>query len=140
MPRYLIQISYTPEAWKALVASPQDRIAAVRPAVEKLGGKLVGGYFAFGEYDIVAISEMPDNVSAAATSIAFAGGGMCKSVKTTPLLTTAEAAEALKKAASSGYRPPRPQLLVNCKRRWRLKQERAGEQWPSGAHPFGLFY
>jgi hypothetical protein len=47
---------------------------------------------------------MPDNVAAAAIAIAFAGGGACKSVKTTPLMTTAEALDAAKKAAGSGYR------------------------------------
>lgn len=76
----------------------------MRPAVENLGGKLQEGWFAFGDYDIVCIAEMPDNVAAAAIAIAFAGGGACKSVKTTPLMSTAEAVEALKKASRAGYR------------------------------------
>ena len=105
MSLYLAQIAYTPEAWQALVRNPQDRFEAVRPAVEKLGGKLVSAWFAFGDYDIVAVTGMPSNVAAAAISIAFAAGGACKAVKTTPLLTTAEALEALKAAGTSGYRP-----------------------------------
>jgi len=105
MSLYLAQIAYTPEAWQALVRNPQDRFEAVRPAVEKLGGKLVSAWFAFGDYDIVAVTDMPSNVAAAAISIAFAAGGACKTVKTTPLLTTAEALEALKAAGTSGYRP-----------------------------------
>ena len=36
--------------------------------------------------------------------MAFAAGGSVKAVKTTPLLTAAEAVEALKKAGESGYR------------------------------------
>jgi len=105
MPHYLQQISYTPDGWQALVKNPQDRIEAVRPAIEKLGGKIEGAWFAFGDHDIVIIVEMPSNVDVAAFAIAVAGGGSCKSVKTTPLLTTAEAVEAMKKAAGSGYRP-----------------------------------
>ena len=105
MPHYLSQVAYTPEAWSALVKNPQNRIEAVRPAVEKLGGKIVSGYFAFGDYDVVVILEMPDHVAAAALAVAFAAGGACKDVKTTPLMTTAEGIEALKKAASSGYKP-----------------------------------
>ena len=31
-------------------------------------------YFAFGQYDAVLITEMPDNVSAAAIALAFAAG------------------------------------------------------------------
>jgi uncharacterized protein with GYD domain len=105
MPLYLTQVAYTQESWQALINNPRDRMDAIRPALEKLGGKVINGYFAFGDYDIVAITEMPDNVSAAAMAIAFAAGGSCKSVKTTPLLTTAEGIEALRKAADAGYRP-----------------------------------
>ena len=105
MPNYLHQVAYTTESWQALISQPQDRLEAVRSAIEKLGGKLVHGWFAFGDYDIVAITEMPDNVSAAAISIAFAGGGACKSVHTTPLLNQQEAVSAMKKAGESGYRP-----------------------------------
>jgi uncharacterized protein with GYD domain len=105
MPLYLTQVAYTQESWSALINNPQNRIEAIRPAVEKLGGKVINGYFAFGDYDIVAITEMPDNTSAAAIAIAFAAGGACKSVKTTPLLTTAEGIDALKKAAETPYRP-----------------------------------
>jgi uncharacterized protein with GYD domain len=104
MPFFLHQASYTPEAWARLVASPQDRLDAVRGPIEKLGGRIHTFYFAFGDHDVVAITEMPDNVSAAAISIAFAAGGAVRNTKTTPLMTTAETVEALKKAGSSGYR------------------------------------
>lgn len=105
MPQYLHQVAYSHEGWEALVKHPQDRIEAVRPAVEKLGGKIVNAWFAFGEYDVVVVTEMPDNVSAAGISMAFAGGGACKAVQTTPLLSVKEAVEAMKKAGQSGYRP-----------------------------------
>ena len=104
MAHFLAQVGYSPEGWQALVKSPQNRIEAVRPAIEKLGGKIETGYFAFGEYDVVVIFLMPENVNAAAFAIAVAAGGACKSVKTTPLLTTAEAVEAMKKASTAGYR------------------------------------
>lgn len=105
MPLYLTQVAYTQESWQALIKNPQDRIEAIRPAIKKLGGKVISGYFAFGDYDIVAITEMPDAISAAAIAIAFAAGGACKTVKTTPLLSTAEAVDAMKKAAASPYKP-----------------------------------
>jgi uncharacterized protein with GYD domain len=104
MPHYLVQVAYNESAWKALIQNPQDRMEAVRPAVESLGGKINDGYFAFGDYDAVVIVEMPDNVAASALAIAFAGGGACKTVKTIPLMTSAEAVEAFKKASRTGYR------------------------------------
>lgn len=105
MPVYLHQVAYSREGWQALLAQPQDRVEAVRPAVEKLGGKIRNAWFAFGEYDIVLITEMPDNVSAAAIAIAFAGGGACKSVQTTPLMSAEEAVQAMRKATEAGYHP-----------------------------------
>ena len=105
MPSFLHQVAYSREGWQALLSHPQDRIEAVRPAVEKLGGKIKEAWFSFGDYDVVLITEMPDSVSAAAIAIAFAGGGACKSVQTTPLLSTQEAILAMKKASESGYRP-----------------------------------
>lgn len=62
-------------------------------------------YYAFGEYDIVMISEAPDNVTVASIIIAAAGGAV-GSVKTTPLMTAAEGMEAIKKAGAVAYPPP----------------------------------
>ena len=106
MPYYMLQAAYTPEAWKAMVKSPQNRMDAIRPAVEKLGGQIEGGWLAFGEYDVVVICQLPNNVSAAAFSMAGAAGGAVKAIKTTPLMTPEEAMEAMRKANGVGYQPP----------------------------------
>jgi uncharacterized protein with GYD domain len=60
----------------------------------------------FGEYDAHVILQAPDNVTAAALSLAAAAGGSVKAVKTTPLMTMEEGMQAMRKAASAGYRPP----------------------------------
>jgi uncharacterized protein with GYD domain len=60
----------------------------------------------FGEYDIILVVDMPDNVSAAAISIAAAAGGAVKAIKTTPLMTMEEGIEAMRKGAAAGYRAP----------------------------------
>src|SRR5271157_3046576 len=94
MAHYLLQAAYTSEAWANMVKNPQDRIGIISKAVQNLGGNVVGGWLSFGEYDTVAILEMPDDVTAAAFSMAVAAGGACKSVKTTPLLSVSEGIEA----------------------------------------------
>jgi uncharacterized protein with GYD domain len=104
MPFYLHQVSYTPEALARLIANPQDRFEAVRGPIEKLGGKIKDSYFAFGPCDAVMITEMPNNVSAAAIALAFAAGGALKSCQTTALMTTAEALDAARKAGTCGYK------------------------------------
>lgn len=98
------QVKYTKEAWARLMQNPQDRLEAVRGPIEKLGGKMHTSFFAFGSYDVLAITEFSDNISAAAISIAFAAGGAVADIQTIPLLTAAQAVEALRKAGSCGYR------------------------------------
>jgi uncharacterized protein with GYD domain len=104
VPYFLTQASYTPEAWNALIHNPHDRFEALRPTVEKLGGKIVNAFYAYGEYDVVLILEM-DETSAAALAVAAGGSGALKSIKTTQLMTATQGMEILKKAAACGYKP-----------------------------------
>jgi len=104
MPHYCHQVSYTKEAWASLMADPQDRLDIVRIPIEKLGGKLHSAFFAFGPFDVIAITEMPDNISAAAIAIAFAAGGAVANIQTTPLMSAAQAIEAMRKAGTCGYK------------------------------------
>jgi uncharacterized protein with GYD domain len=106
MAYFLLQGAYTSEAWKSLVKKPVNRIEVVRPIIEKLGGSVEGAWLSFGDYDVVLIMQMPDNVSAAAFSLAVAASGAFKTHKTTPLMTMADGVEAMKKAGGAGYRPP----------------------------------
>jgi uncharacterized protein with GYD domain len=104
VPLYLGRFKYTQDAIKAMVGNPQDRSAAAREAVESLGGKLLGFWFTFGEYDGAFLAEAPDNATAAAVAMATGAAGV--SLETTVLLDMDEAQEAMRKAASVTYRPP----------------------------------
>jgi uncharacterized protein with GYD domain len=106
MPLYLGRFSYTTDAMRALVSQPQDRSAAAREVAESLGGKLLGFWFAFGEFDGVFLMEAPDNASAAALAMAVGGGGALSELETTVLLDMDEAQDAMRKAAAATYRPP----------------------------------
>ena len=106
MAHYMIQTAFTPEAWATMLKNPQNRAEQVRPMIEKLGGKLEGYWSCFGDYDTVLIVQAPDNIGAAALSLAAAGGGALRSAKTTPLMTMDETIEALKRAGKAGYKSP----------------------------------
>jgi uncharacterized protein with GYD domain len=67
------------------------------------GGKLEALYFAFGDTDVFAIVDFPDNASAAAISLAGNSAGQA-SVKATVLITPEEMDQAAQK--SQGLRPP----------------------------------
>lgn len=105
MADYLLQLSYSPEAWAGLLKKPHNRIDAVRGSIENLGGKIGPFWLSFGDHDLVGILEMPDHVSAAAFSMAISAGGACRNVKTTPLISMEDGIEAMKKAGKSGYKP-----------------------------------
>jgi uncharacterized protein with GYD domain len=106
MAHYLVQVSYNNQGISGLVNNPQDRSTHIGSVIESLGGRMESFYHAFGDYDAVAIAELPDNVSAAAFALATGAGGAVRSYKTTVLITTDEAVEAMRKASTVGYRPP----------------------------------
>jgi len=106
MALYLSRFSYTTDAIKALLDQPQDRSAAAREMADSLGGKLLGFWYAFGEFDGVFLMEAPDNASAAALAMAVGAGGALSEVETTVLLDMDEAQDAMRKAAAATYRPP----------------------------------
>jgi uncharacterized protein with GYD domain len=106
MPLYLGRFSYTTDSVKAMLANPHDRAQAAQAAAESLGTKLLGFWWALGEFDGVFLLEAPDNMTAAALSMLVGGSGALSKLETTPLLTMDEAQSALGKAAAAAYRPP----------------------------------
>lgn len=100
MPQYLFQASYTPEALAAQIRSPEDRLkTAAAPVIEAVGGRLLGGGFSFGEYDVAILVEAPDDESVAAVGAAVLAGGAIRSSKTTKLLSGDQWVAALTKAS-----------------------------------------
>jgi uncharacterized protein with GYD domain len=104
MPKYLVEARYTSEGAKGLVREgASGRREAVVKTLESVGGKLDALYFALGEIDAFIVIDLPDNVSAAAISLAVSQSGAI-ATKTTVLLTTEEMDKAAKKAVN--FRPP----------------------------------
>ncbi|MCJ7631102.1 GYD domain-containing protein [Candidatus Bathyarchaeota archaeon] len=106
MPDYLVQIALSPETIATYVAKPENREEMARSVIEKLGGKIKGFWYTLGDYDVVIVETLPDNVSAAAHSMVVTASGAFKHFKTTPLLSVNEGIEAMKKASKAGYKPP----------------------------------
>ena len=106
MQTYMIEFAYTHEAWAALSRNPVDRSDAVRALVEKIGGRFIGLYYMFGEYDGFVLFEAPDEVAATAVVIAAGMPGHLKATNTTILLTPQQLIESLHKTAGLSYRAP----------------------------------
>jgi len=97
MAKYLLQASYTEEGLKGLLKDGgTKRRAAAEEALKSVGGRVDAFYFAFGEADAYVIVDIPDNVSATATSLTVNASGAVR-VKTTVLMTPEEVDQATKK-------------------------------------------
>jgi uncharacterized protein with GYD domain len=104
MPKYLIEGSYSADGLKGVHKDGgSGRKDAAGKAIKSAGGKLDSIYFAFGDRDVVAIADFPDNISAAAASITVSASGMVR-LKLTPLMTVEDVDAVAKKSVA--YRPP----------------------------------
>jgi uncharacterized protein with GYD domain len=106
MAMYMVQFTYTSEAWAAMVKKPQDRTIPSSELVQKLGGKLLGLYYSLGEYDGIALFEITDDISAEAVGLTVKASGDMKVNKITRLFTMDEAMEAMRRAGSSPFSGP----------------------------------
>jgi uncharacterized protein with GYD domain len=108
MPNFLVQVGYTAASWAAQMKNPQDVRERVQPTAEAVGGRLVSVFYAFGEHDLVAIAEFPNDTAAAAWAIGVNAGGALRSFKTTPLISVEDGIQALRDASNVAeiYRPP----------------------------------
>jgi len=125
MAKYLAQVSYTTEGVRGLikdggtkrlnavvqltkVLSPAVHppltmsscsMEAIDHLVKGVGGTLEVFYYAFGDSDLIFITDLPDNASAAALSLAVRASGASR-VSTTVLLSHEEIDLATKKNIS----------------------------------------
>ena len=110
MPLYMYAAAYTAESWAAQTKNPQNRVESVgRQASEAVGGKMIGGWYCLGDYDVILVADVPNIESMAAIAVAIAAGGAIRSSHTTALMTGGELVAALKKSESvvKGYKPAR---------------------------------
>lgn len=107
MPFYLFQGKYSTDSIKAMVGNPQDREAEARKLISALGGTLHHLFFCFGEEDVIALIEAPDDETMAAGALIVGASGSMSAGSTTKLMTSAEAMAAMAKAgaAAASYSP-----------------------------------
>jgi uncharacterized protein with GYD domain len=105
MAKYLVRAAYSQEGLKGVIkGGGSARRAALSQAAQSVGGKLEAVYFALGRDDVYLILEAPDNVSAAALTLAAGASGSVSHLETVVLLTPEEIDQAAKKTVT--YRPP----------------------------------
>jgi uncharacterized protein with GYD domain len=104
MPKYLLQVNYTLDGVRGVLAKGGSaRKSAAQAAAKSVGGKIDSFYFAFGGTDVYAVADLPDNHAAAAFALAVTAGGGA-AVTTTVLITPDEIDGAAEKKVK--YTPP----------------------------------
>ncbi|QIA06465.1 GYD domain-containing protein [Draconibacterium halophilum] len=104
MAKYLVCGKYIGDGVKGLLnEGGTSRRSEIEKLVASLGGKVECVYYAFGEYDIYGIMDMPDSTVMVAFSLRAAASGLV-TVKSVALLTPEEIDEAAKRTGE--YRAP----------------------------------
>lgn len=104
MPKYLVRASYVGDGVQGLrQEGGSARRGAIERACTSVGGRLDAFYFAFGDVDVIAILDLPDNVTAAGVALLVAASGKVD-IKTTVLLTPEDVDAAVR--VGGDYRPP----------------------------------
>jgi uncharacterized protein with GYD domain len=91
MGKYLGLVRYAGPAVKEAGAHPAVHKAALDKATQSVGGQVVASYWMLGTFDLVAVLECPDAVSAKAVHLAVMAGGAATHAEVYPILDDGEA-------------------------------------------------
>jgi uncharacterized protein with GYD domain len=78
MPTYISMLHYTQQGISAIKNAPA-RIDATKDAYRKAGGELKSIYLTLGQYDLVAIAEMPNDEAVARMALVLGAQGNIRS-------------------------------------------------------------
>jgi uncharacterized protein with GYD domain len=106
MPLYIFRAVYTAENIAAQIKNPQDRVATLRRFYEAQGGTFLGGGHPLGEASVVALVDLPDDVTATGHALSGFASGFASGGEVTRLISGEEWTDALRKAADVQYTPP----------------------------------
>jgi len=106
MAKYLVLFGFTGETVKRFVENPSDRTVEIRKLVESVGGRLECYYWMFGQYDGMAIVEMPDSRTSAAAILAIVSSAAFTHFETHELLAANDLPAIADAARQIVYKPP----------------------------------
>ena len=78
MPTYITLMNYTQQGLQTIKESPK-RLDAAKKAFKKAGAEVKAFYLVMGRYDLVVISEAPDDETATKIALSFGALGNVRS-------------------------------------------------------------
>lgn len=106
MTKYLVLFTFKGETLKGLMKKPSDRAAVVGEAARSVGGDLESYYWMLGQYDGLAILDLPDSQAAARLAMTVSSTGAFTHLETHELFSAEQVLEVLKGAGSVQYAAP----------------------------------
>ncbi|MEZ5739323.1 MAG: GYD domain-containing protein [Burkholderiaceae bacterium] len=82
-----------------------SRQKAIGELIKSLGGQMESFRYAFGDFDVVAVAELPTHAAAAAASLMNQAAGLSK-IRTIVLMEAADMDQASALAGKAVYRKP----------------------------------
>jgi uncharacterized protein with GYD domain len=74
MVTYITLFKFTPQGLANVKESP-DRVKLAGAMLKQMGGRMIGAWWTMGEYDLITISEGPDDQTAALATLAVVKAG-----------------------------------------------------------------
>jgi uncharacterized protein with GYD domain len=74
MPTYISLVRWTENGIKNVKESP-SRLEAAKQAYEAMGGEIKAFYMVMGQYDMVVVGEVPDDVTASKLALTIGSKG-----------------------------------------------------------------
>lgn len=106
MTKFLVLFTFKGETLKSFMKKPSDRAAVVGEAAQSAGGRLESYYWMLGQYDGLAILDMPDSTAAARLAMTVSSTGAFTHLETHELFSADQVLQLLKGAEGVEYTAP----------------------------------
>ena len=106
MAKYVVLFTFKGETLKAFMKKPSDRAAVVGEAAQSVGGRLESYYWMLGQYDGLAILELPDTAAAARLSMTVSSTVAFTHLETHELFPADQVLQLLQGAQGVEYAAP----------------------------------
>lgn len=106
MTKFLVLFTFKGETLKSLRKRPSDRAAVVGEAAQSVGGRLESYYWMLGQYDGVAILDLPDSAAAARLALTVSSTGAFTHLETHELFSAEQVLQLLKGVEGVDYAAP----------------------------------
>ncbi len=106
MAKYLLLYTFHGETLKGFLNKPSDRAVVVDQAARALGGSLESYYWMLGQYDGLAILDLPDSAAAARLAMTVSSTGAFTHLETHELFSADQVLQLLRGAEGVAYAAP----------------------------------